>query len=71
MGRLFAALYGVTAYAIFLVVFLYSIGFVGDLLVPKSINSGVEGPLGVSILINLAILSVFGVQHTVMPRPGF
>lgn len=71
MGRLLAATYGVTAYVIFLVVFLYSIGFVGDLLVPKSINSGVEGPLGVSILINLAVLSIFAVQHSVMARPGF
>lgn len=71
MSRSIAALYGIVSYLIFLVVFLYAIGFVGDFLVPKSINTGAEGPIGVSIIINLAILSVFAVQHTIMARPGF
>lgn len=71
MGRSAIFAYGVVAYAVSMVTILYSIGFVGNLLVPKTINSGQPGALGVSIAVNLALLSVFAVQHSLMARPGF
>ncbi|CUH62461.1 Putative protein-S-isoprenylcysteine methyltransferase [Thalassovita gelatinovora] len=71
MGRSITFIYGVVTYVIFLVTFLYSIAFVGNLLVPKSIDSGTQGPVAVSIVINLALLSVFALQHSIMARPAF
>lgn len=71
MGRSITFIYGLAAYAIFLLTFLYSIGFVGNILVPKSIDSGVEGPVARSLMINLALLSVFALQHSIMARPAF
>lgn len=71
MGRFFGFLYGIIAYLIFLLSFLYSIGFVGNVVVIKSIDSGVEGSMLMSIIVNMVLLSIFALQHSLMARPAF
>ena len=69
--RLSAFLYGLVAYLVFLVSFLYAIGFVSGMVVPKTIDSGTVAPVGEALIVNIVLMSVFAVQHSVMARKQF
>src|SRR5262249_58523912 len=63
--------YGAVSYGIFFLTFLYAIGFLGNVIVPKSLDSGPTDSWPIALAIDLALLLVFALQHSVMARPGF
>jgi protein-S-isoprenylcysteine O-methyltransferase Ste14 len=71
MGAFLSLVYGFAAYVFFLGTFLYSIGFVGNVLVPKSIDTGAASPLAEALIVNILLLAVFAVQHSLMARKSF
>jgi protein-S-isoprenylcysteine O-methyltransferase Ste14 len=71
LERIAAFIYGAVCYAIFFGTFLYAVGFVGDFIVPKTIDSAPLVALPKALLINLGLLAIFAVQHSVMARPAF
>ncbi len=71
MGKVVSFLYGIFAHAFFLLVFLYFVGFLANFGVPKSIDSGPAEPFGQALLVNIFLLALFGIQHSVMARQGF
>ncbi|MBP1819369.1 isoprenylcysteine carboxylmethyltransferase family protein [Mycobacterium sp. OAE908] len=70
MNRYLAITYGAISYALFLVVFVYAIGFIGGL-TPRSVDNAISAPVGQAITIDVALLTLFAVQHSVMARPAF
>ncbi len=71
IGRIAAFLYGIAAYFVFFVTFLYAIGFVSGLVVPKTIDTGAARPPMQAVIVNLILLTIFAVQHSVMARRQF
>ena len=71
MARILAFLYGLVSYVLFLGTFLYAIGFVTGLPVPKTIDGGPVVPVEQAIIINMLLMGLFAVQHSVMARRGF
>jgi len=71
MSRFIAFLYGLGAYLVFFFTFLYAIGFVSGLAVPKTIDSGATGSMGEAFIVNLLLMSLFAIQHSVMARKQF
>ncbi|WP_262048868.1 methanethiol S-methyltransferase [Bradyrhizobium sp. Bra78] len=78
-ARLAILLYALVSYAVFTASFLYALGFVGNYVVPKSIDMSIDMPIdvggptnwGEAIAVNLLLMSLFAIQHTVMARPAF
>ena len=70
-ARLLIVFYAIVSYAVFFVSFLYSLGFVGNYLVPKSIDVGGEANWSEAIVVDLLLLGIFAIQHSIMARPAF
>lgn len=71
MKRLLIIGYGVASYLAFVAAFLYAIAFVGGFVVPRTVDSGIAAPTSEAVLVNVLLLAVFAVQHSVMARPWF
>jgi protein-S-isoprenylcysteine O-methyltransferase Ste14 len=71
INRVATFIYGVFCYLIFFGTFLYAVGFIGNIIVPKSIDSGRSGALSETLLIDAGLLALFAFQHSLMARPWF
>jgi len=71
MGRFMMFLYGLASYIVFFVTFLYAIGFVSGLAVPKAIDTGTVVPMAEALIVNILLMSLFAIQHSVMARKQF
>ncbi|KAA1251397.1 isoprenylcysteine carboxylmethyltransferase family protein [Mycobacterium simiae] len=71
MKRYLIVGYGAVSYLLFLAAFAYAIGFVGAIIVPRNVDHGIAAPTGQAVLVNLALLGLFGAQHSVMARSKF
>ena len=71
MRRYLTIGYGVGAYLLFLAAFLYLVGFVGNIWVPRTVDHGLPAPIGQAVLIDVLLVGAFGVQHSLMARPAF
>ncbi len=71
MKRLLIVSYGAISYLVFLAAFLYAVGFVGNLLVPRTIDNGSTASTAEALIVNVILLGLFALQHSVMARPGF
>jgi methanethiol S-methyltransferase len=71
MGKLIALIYGLLSYAFFFVTFLYALCFVENLVVPKTIDSGAAPPVTEAVIVNMLLMSLFAIQHSVMARREF
>lgn len=71
MSRILSFIYGVACYGLFFAVFLYLVGFINDVPVIRGVSSGEPGPVATALAVDLGLIALFGVQHSVMARPGF
>ena len=71
MKRTLVLLYGVACYAVFLATFVYAIAFLGNFLIDNAIDAVPTMSVGQAIAINIALLAVFALQHSIMARPAF
>jgi methanethiol S-methyltransferase len=71
MNRLIALVYGMACYAFFFVTFLYTIAFVEDFPVPRTIDAGLRAPMTEALVVNMLLMALFAIQHSVMARPQF
>jgi methanethiol S-methyltransferase len=71
LKRSLVLFYGIASYAVFFAVYLYAIGFVGNILVPRSMDSAATGDFATALAVDLVLLLVFALQHSVMARPAF
>jgi len=71
MKKSFSVLYGIVCYAVFFISFLYAIGFVGNIVVPKPIDSGSGSSIIQALIVNMVLLGLFAIQHTIIARPAF